>query len=169
LAGLVHDVACLVYLMLPVYAANMAAPFARFWPGPNPPLHARLLGEHKTVVGVVIGVLAATGVAALMTLWPAPGLPQGRGVWILYGVSLGVAALGGDSAKSFVKRRRGMAPGASWVPADQLDFLLPGMLVVRAWVSFGWKAGAIVLILSFLGDLAVNRISYRLGIRSTPL
>src|SRR5207245_2953937 len=49
----------LAYFMAPAYVANMAPPFVRYWKGWNRPISRRWLGEHKTVLGFVVGVLAA--------------------------------------------------------------------------------------------------------------
>src|SRR5256884_9818092 len=50
----------LAYFMAPAYVANMAPPFVRYWKGWNRPISRRWLGTHKTVLGVVLGVVAAT-------------------------------------------------------------------------------------------------------------
>ena len=49
----------LLYFTAPAYAANMAPPFVRYWKGWNPPINRQWLGEHKTVIGFGIGLLAA--------------------------------------------------------------------------------------------------------------
>ncbi|WP_027484935.1 hypothetical protein [Rhodanobacter sp. OR87] len=41
----------LAYFMLLAYCTNMAPPFTRYWRGWNRPIHERLLGSHKTVLG----------------------------------------------------------------------------------------------------------------------
>jgi hypothetical protein len=38
-----------------------------------------------------------------------------------------------DSVKSFVKRRVGIAPGAPWIPFDQLDFVIGALRRGRLW------------------------------------
>ena len=125
----------LVYLMLPAYFANMAAPFSKFWPGWNAPISRRWLGARKTVVG----------------------LAQGTG------------AMSGDGAKSFVKRRLGIAPGHRWVPADQLDFVVGALLLTWPWLTWlHFTDVLLILAFTFVADIAVNRISFRLGIRDTP-
>jgi len=52
------ELVALVYVMAPAYAANMAAAFAKFWPGWNRPISRRWLGDHKTVAGFLLGVAA---------------------------------------------------------------------------------------------------------------
>jgi CDP-archaeol synthase len=69
----------LVYLMLPAYAANMAPPFVKFWPGWNRPINRALLGDHKTVVGFALGVLVGIFAAYIQSLidWSRSPLPSG--------------------------------------------------------------------------------------------
>jgi CDP-2,3-bis-(O-geranylgeranyl)-sn-glycerol synthase len=38
--------------------------------------------------------------------------------------------MSGDALKSLVKRRVGIAPGAPWIPWDQLDFALGALVLV---------------------------------------
>ena len=45
--------------MVPCYAANMAPPFVRYWHGWNRPIDAIGLGNHKTIVGFALGIVAA--------------------------------------------------------------------------------------------------------------
>ncbi|WP_051361860.1 CDP-archaeol synthase [Solimonas soli] len=163
-----HHVLQLLYLMLPVYAANMAPPFSRWWPWPNPPISRRWLGEHKTVVGFAFGLVAAPLVAALQALVDGPGSLTPGAPWFAIGMASGWGAMLGDSAKSFVKRRLGIAPGARWIPADQLDFVIGGLLMLSPWLTLSWGDVATLLALSFIGDLAVNQLAFRLGIRRSP-
>jgi CDP-2,3-bis-(O-geranylgeranyl)-sn-glycerol synthase len=157
----------LVYFMLPAYVANMSPPFTRFWHGWNAPINRRLLGDHKTVVGFALGV--AMGVAAAFvqsridwerSLWPASS-------WLAVGVAMGFGAMAGDSAKSFVKRRIGVAPGKPWIPFDQLDFPIGALLLAWPLVTLSWTDAAIVLVFTFVADIAVNHVSFWLKIRDT--
>ena len=157
----------LVYLMLPAYLANMAPPFARYWPGWNPPISRRWLGDHKTLLGFGLGILVAvlTTFVQAQIDWAGSLAPYSE--WPLLGLAFGIGAMGGDSAKSFVKRRMGIAPGAQWIPLDQLDFVVGALLIVWPWASITWFDVAVILILSFFGDIAVNHAAYWIGIRDT--
>jgi CDP-2,3-bis-(O-geranylgeranyl)-sn-glycerol synthase len=161
-------IAQLLYLMLPVYAANMAAPFARFMPGLAYPISRRWLGSHKTWLGCVLAVVASTATAWAQSRLRWSGALVNYDDWLVLGVVCGLAAMAGDSAKSFVKRRLGIAPGKPWLPADQLDYVVAGLLALSAWYRPTWTDVAIVLSLSFAGSIAVNRLSHRLGIKRTP-
>jgi CDP-2,3-bis-(O-geranylgeranyl)-sn-glycerol synthase len=158
----------LLYFMLPAYVGNMAPPLLRFWHGWNRPLHERLLGAHKTVLGVLVGVAAALVTTAVQAHlpWPWPLLDYTHWPWL--GLAFGVGALGGDAFKSLLKRRLGRAPGRPWVPFDQLDFVLGALLLVGWQARLHWTDVVVIVVFSFLADLLVNRIAYRLGIKSTP-
>ena len=159
----------LFYLMLPVYVANMVPPFARFWKGWNPPISKRWLGAHKTVVGFALGLLGgvATAFAQYQIGWSRVFLDYAD--WPILGLALGFGAMAGDSTKSFVKRRLAIAPGTSWIPADQIDFVIGGLIVLAFWVNLSVADMAVILAVSFAGDLLINRLSFRMGIRETPI
>lgn len=158
----------LLYLMAPAYAANMAPPLLKFfWKGPNPPISRRWLGDHKTWGGVAAGLVAATATAGAQAWigWNASLVSYDS--WPLLGLALGAGALGGDALKSFFKRRRGIAPGRRWIPADQLDFVLGALIVAVPWARLAAADIALIVGLSFAGHIAVNHAAYLAGIRDT--
>lgn len=160
-------IAELIYLMLPIYVANMAAPFVKYWRGWNRPISEHWLGSHKTVIGFSLGIVAAilTTLMQSRIRWHRDLVNYEQWFWL--GLSCGVGAMVGDSFKSFFKRRLHIASGQSWIPADQLDFIFGGLLALSFWVSLGWRDVVAVVTLSFVGDIVVNHVSFRLGIRDT--
>lgn len=140
-----------IWFFLPAGVANAAPVFAaRFnWlPSLNHPLDggarwqgSRILGDHKTIRGFIVGIFF--------------GLLTGFIQYLLYrfevirvislvsydsaltaaltGAWLGFGGLLGDAIKSFLKRRRGTAPGKPWRPFDQID-LIVGALLVSWWI-----------------------------------
>ena len=158
----------LAYFMLPAYCANMAPPFVRFWRGWNPPISRRWLGDHKTVVGFLAGVCAGVLATAMQHLVDLPIALIDYRHWFVLGLSFGVGAMLGDALKSLAKRRLRIAPGARWIPFDQLDFVLGALILVAPQVNLDGFDVAIILALSFVADVAVNRLSYRCGIKNSP-
>jgi CDP-2,3-bis-(O-geranylgeranyl)-sn-glycerol synthase len=157
----------LVYVMLPAYAANLAAPFAKFWPGWNRPINSRWLGGHKTVVGFALGVVASLFTAYLQSRipWSPRGLDMST--WLAIGFAQGIGAMGGDAAKSFFKRRIGTAPGKPWIPADQLDFIIGALLLSWQRLALGLLDVGVVLGFTLVAHITVNHIAFGLGIRDT--
>lgn len=139
-----------LWLFLPAGIANTAPVIAArygWWPVLAVPLDGgaklrghRMLGHHKTLRGVVLGIIfgSITGLiqyflvqtAALQSLelvpFSSPALALG------WGAVQGCGALLGDAAKSFFKRQFNIDPGASWRPFDQIDFIL-GAIVLSYW------------------------------------
>jgi CDP-2,3-bis-(O-geranylgeranyl)-sn-glycerol synthase len=155
----------LLYFMAPAYVANMAPPFVRYWKGWNRPISRRWLGSHKTVVGFGAGVLGA-----VLVTWLQARLDWDRAIvdydrWLDLGVRMGAGAMLGDSVKSFFKRRRRVAPGGTWIPFDQLDFVLGALILVWPRAALAWTDVAIVIALSFAGHIVVNHLGYWLGVR----
>ncbi|MGH7276562.1 MAG: CDP-archaeol synthase [Candidatus Rokuibacteriota bacterium] len=155
----------LLYFMAPAYVANMAPPFVRYWKGWNRPISERRLGSHKTVVGFAVGVLAAVLVAFLQSRLAWNGALVADGGWLDLGVRMGAGAMAGDCVKSFFKRRRGVAPGGTWIPFDQLDFVVGALVLVWLRAALAWGDLAIILVLSFGGHILVNHLGYWLGVR----
>src|SRR5271165_1569908 len=157
----------LVYLMLPAYLANMAPPFTRFWTGWNRPINNEWFGDHKTIVGFGAGLIVAVAVVFVQSRINCHEGMVSYDRWPLLGLAFGFGAMGGDSMKSFVKRRIGIAPGRPWIPMDQLDFVVGSLLLIGWWAKVTWLDIALILAISFLGDIVINHLSYALGIRNT--
>ena len=75
--------------------------------------------------------------------------------------------MAGDSVKSFFKRRLKISPGQQWIPFDQLDFILGGLLALHFLVYLTWTEIVLICAVSFVGDVLVNHVSFYLGIRDT--
>jgi CDP-2,3-bis-(O-geranylgeranyl)-sn-glycerol synthase len=158
----------LAWFMAPAYCANMAAPFVRYWTGWNRPINEAWFGAHKTVLGFAAGVLAALVATAVIQWVDAPFSLVRHGHWIVLGLCFGIGAMGGDALKSLVKRRAGIPAGASWMPFDQIDFVI-GALLMTAWsVDLHALDVLAILALTFAADVAVNRLAFHLGVKDSP-
>ena len=158
----------LAYFMLPAYCANMAPPFTRYWHGWNRPVHERLLGSHKTVLGVLAGVATGVLVAGMQYRIHAPWSLVDYRHWLLLGLGQGGGAMLGDALKSLVKRMLHIRAGTRWIPFDQLDFVVGALALTGACAGLGAMDVVAIAAMSFAGDIAVNRLSYRLGIKDSP-
>ncbi len=129
----------------------------------------RIFGDHKTWRGLLSGVIVAGLVAAAEADLAYYVLNEDRLWFILAGMLMGFGALMGDAIKSFFKRRVGIAPGQSWFPFDQTDYIIGGLLAVSPFIQ--WYPALIgqVLIIYFGLHLITNYIAFRLGIRDQPI
>ena len=155
----------LVYFMLPAYLANMAPPFLKYWKGWNPPIATRQLGAHKTVLGFAAGVGVAVFVGWVQSQLAWRGALVDADAWL--GLRLGFGAMAGDSLKSFVKRRVGIAPGARWIPFDQVDFVIGALVLTWPRASLSSADAAVIFAVTIAGHILVDHVGYRLRIRDT--
>jgi CDP-2,3-bis-(O-geranylgeranyl)-sn-glycerol synthase len=149
-----------IYFFLPAYVANTVAGIL----GYGRPIDLgrkfidgrRIFGDGVTVRGTVSGIMAGT----------ITGFFQGK---LLLGFVLGVGAMGGDAVGSFIKRRLGKPRGSPLFPLDQLNFVIGG-LFLAALISYLPPPEVIIvlLVITPLGHLAVNKLGYHLKMKDVP-
>jgi CDP-diglyceride synthetase len=115
-----------------------------------------LFGPSKTIRGIVLAILAATGAAALLGLG-----------WKL-GALVGTIAMASDLLSSFVKRRLGLAPSSQAIGLDQIPESLFPLLAARLLLPPSALDIAVATILFFVGELLLSRLLYRWHVRDRP-
>lgn len=164
-----------MYIMLPAYVANTVPVLFRKVPVLNYPVDFNktlggkpVLGRNKTFRGFFFGTLFAVLTAYFQYLAQSSYLtPQGLdySLWPLIGFLLGFGALFGDAAKSFFKRRVGIAPGRPFIPFDQLDYSLGALLFVSLVYWPSWQLSLAAVISSFLLHILAVKFAFYSGIR----
>jgi len=115
-----------------------------------------LLGRSKTWRGVAAAILLAACVAVLMSL-----------PWQL-GALAAASAMAGDCLSSFVKRRFGLEPSSMTLGLDQVPESLFPAVACSAYLPLGpVDVLAIVLVFS-VGELAMARLFFAVGLRDRP-
>jgi CDP-2,3-bis-(O-geranylgeranyl)-sn-glycerol synthase len=186
--AMIHDLIFSLWFLLPAGLANMAPIFAarliglRRWDAPID--GGRLvrgepvLGPHKTWRGLLAGMVVSTGALALQQLavtqwgWAAgivAGVSYANLPTLVLGPLLGFGALGGDAVASYFKRRAGKLPGQSWVPLDQLDYVIGAILVTLPFLVLPSVLYIYMLGLWFGLHLAASYIGFRLGLKEAPI
>jgi len=127
----------LAYFFLVIFGSDIGAYFA-----------GRALGKHKlapaispgkTVEGLIGGIIAAAGLAALATWWFFPELPYQFSIPLA--IVLAIVGVLGDLAESAMKRGAGAKDAASILPGhggflDRLDSLLFGAPILYYFARF---------------------------------
>ena len=54
------------------------------------------------------------------------------------------------------------------MPFDQIDFVVGALVFVGPWTHLRSADVIAILVLSFLADLLINRLAFRLGIKDSP-
>lgn len=165
------------WLLLPAGLANMTPPlgtkipFIRSWStsidGGRSWRGQPILGSSKTWRGLILGSLVG-GLVGLGQFWLEPTVawlpnissPLGA---FLFGLGCGLAALSGDLGKSFIKRRLGRARGQTWVPFDQLDFIVGAYLFLSLSLDLTWTHYLAGLVVYGLAHPLFSVLGYAIG------
>jgi len=135
-----------------------------------------IFGYHKTWRGIILGVLIGILISFFQRfLWQFPFFEklsffnyQEINVFFL-GFLLSFGALLGDLISSFFKRRQKIEPGKSWIPFDQISFVIGPFVLVSPFFKIQVLAWLIILFLSFLLHIIVNRIGFWLKISDSKI
>ncbi len=115
-----------------------------------------VLGRSKTWRGLLAAVVATAVVAWVLQ------------IGLVLGAAVALAALAGDMASSFTKRRLGIASSGQAIGLDQVPESLLPTLVAAIPLGFGIGEIVVVVIVFFVGELALSRVLYHLKIRDEP-
>ena len=130
-----------------------------------------IFGKNKTWRGLIAGTLMGALVFWIQILLYEGGITVSISLldysaWCpLFGAMMGLGAIVGDMIESFFKRRIGIKPGKSWVPFDQLDFIIGALMLISIAFVPPWQAWITLLILTPLLHIATNHAAYHLKIR----
>lgn len=186
--GMYHDILFALWFLLPAAAANVAPilsaaiPFLKQW---NAPIDGgrtfrgkELFGSHKTWRGLISGMIVATAVLWIQqmlvghTEWAhyiADGVNYASLPTLLLGPLFAVGALGGDALESFFKRQRGIKSGGTWVPFDQIDYIIGALLVSLPFVILSPSRYIWALVIWFLMHLFASYVGWRVGLKKQPI
>jgi CDP-2,3-bis-(O-geranylgeranyl)-sn-glycerol synthase len=185
---LMRDVLFVLWVFTPAGIANMVPILAAHIPALerfDTPIDfgktfrgKRIFGDHKTWRGIIAGIIVATLILALQQVlvlqydwfrWLANGLDYSQLPTLLVGPLFAIGALGGDAIKSFFKRQVGVAPGKSWFPFDQIDYIIGGALAVLPFIHFTtWQY--LLLVIVWLGIHVLSTyIGWLLKLKDSPI
>lgn len=166
------------WFFLPAGIANMVPVLFKWLPFASTPIDFNkkmgglpVFGPHKTYRGFLVGIIFA-----IATVYLQKAITPGRSYWLVdytnisavsLGFLLGFGALAGDLIKSFFKRRIKIPSGYTWVPFDQIDWVVGALLLSSLIVDF--KTSQVILALLIFGILhpIFNLIGYGLKIKPT--
>lgn len=172
-----------LYFALPIYLGNMAPVLVKKLPFLDLPIDGGamykgkpLFGKNKTWRGVVFAVLFGV-LAAYLQRWigfyspyfdSLALLDYNTDFALLLGGVMGFGAIMGDLLKSFFKRRVGVESGKPWVPFDQVDLAIGGLVfgAILFWPGISY-ALTIVLVTPIL-HWVTNVFAYFLRLKEVP-
>jgi CDP-2,3-bis-(O-geranylgeranyl)-sn-glycerol synthase len=137
----------------------------------------RIFGDHKTIRGFVVGILAAICTVFIQqyvymqsdVVRQFVPIDYTQLSPILFGLLAALGALVGDAAKSFFKRQINIKPGKTWFPFDQIDYIIGGIIFTCLYIPLGIWQYILLFIVWFLIHILSTRIGYILTLKKSPL
>ena len=163
-----------LYFFLPAYLANMMPSLLRKWSFAKKPIHEKLFGGHKTWRGIVAATLTGGAVFGIQKYYYLQGFTQWAVIdygdfSLLLGFLMGFGAINGDLVKSYYKRKEGIAPGECWLPWDQLDFVIGGLVFTFFVYVPPAEIASLIFIISPVLHIVVNYIGYLIGLNEKKI
>jgi len=166
-----------IWFFLPAAFANMAPVIFNRLPLLDYPLdfnftfkNKPLLGKNKTWRGLFVGVLFSIIIVYFQKSFYEETkflciIDYTQINVILFGFLSGFGALFGDALKSFFKRRLNIAPGAIWIPFDQIDWIIGCNIFISFYIFLDFKyVLTSIIILSILHPV-INLIGFKLRLK----
>ncbi|MFH0830014.1 MAG: CDP-2,3-bis-(O-geranylgeranyl)-sn-glycerol synthase [Candidatus Aenigmatarchaeota archaeon] len=167
------------WILFPAYAANVFPPLAKgrlpldFWK--KMPDGRRIFGDHKTVEGFGMGVIAGT-LIGLLEAYLEPQLNVFASRWgvalphmtALGAFMIGLGAMLGDVTGSFIKRRMNLQPGAKAPLLDQLNFIVGAVFFSMWFVPITLWMFLVMIIFTPLMHRTVNIMAYKMNAKKVP-
>jgi len=165
-----------ILYVLPAYVANGSPVVGVRIIGRRTPLDRgakawdgrRVLGDGKTVEGLIIGI--STGTLAGLILYLCGNVGNYRAA--LEPLLLASGAMLGDLIGSFIKRRIGLRRGQPAPGLDQLGFLVVALALSSLVYGFpSWMDTLTLMLLlavTALLHLGTNYLAYLLGLKTEP-
>jgi CDP-2,3-bis-(O-geranylgeranyl)-sn-glycerol synthase len=118
-----------------------------------------IFGSHKTIRGVIAGILAGS-IIGLGESLVDPRLA-------LAGFMIALGSVLGDLLGAFVKRRLHVEPGKAFPILDQLDFVLGALIFGYYFFPIGLYSAILFVAVTPPIHLGTNYGAYLLGIKKT--
>jgi CDP-2,3-bis-(O-geranylgeranyl)-sn-glycerol synthase len=166
-----------IYTTLPAVFANVAPVLVKKINFLNYPIDFNksfsgkpILGPNKTFRGLFFGILFSVVIINIqfiiykftgteLTLYDFKSIN-----FELLGFLMGFGVIAGDAVKSFFKRQFSIAPGKPFIPWDQIDCVLGGLLAGRIAWDFSIEYGLSVIILTFIFHILIRHLWFYLGL-----
>jgi hypothetical protein len=115
-----------------------------------------LLGRSKTWRGLAAAIVLSVCVAVLIGLpWQA-------------GTVTAACAMVGDCVSSFIKRRLALKPSSMMLGLDQIPESLFPAVACSAYLPLGPLDIALIVLVFFVGEPALSRLFFAVGLRDRP-
>jgi len=169
------------YTTLPGVFANTGPVLTKKLPFLNYPLDfgltingKPLLGPKKTFRGLISGIIFSMAVMYIQYfIYKFTNLKHMHLVdfetvnFHLLAFLMGFGVITGDAFESFIKRRLNIPPSKSFIPFDQIDCAVGGLLFGRIAWAYPWQYAAVTLVITFFIHVSGRHLAYYMGLCET--
>ena len=185
---MIQDLLFAIWFLLPAALANAVPIFVAAIPALkrfDAPIDGgklwrghQLLGPHKTWRGIIAGIIVATLLLWLQVVlfehfeWAryiSANVNYSTLPILILGPLFAIGALGGDAIESFFKRQKNIKSGGSWVPFDQLDYIIGSVIISLFFVILSPLQYVYIFLIWFIMHLLASYIGYKLGLKKDPI
>lgn len=172
----------IIWFFLPMGFANMAPAFVKKINILNIPIDFNkkineepILGANKTIRGLFAATILGEIIFLLQKylfnfeFFGNISLIDYRHIPWFAGIFMGFGVIFGDAIKSFFKRRLKINPGKSWIPFDQIDYVMGGILFFSFFYTPAFFDIIFLLFVGAVLHIIVNIIGFYLGIREQKI
>ncbi|MDD5192995.1 MAG: CDP-archaeol synthase [Candidatus Nanoarchaeia archaeon] len=166
------------WFFLPAGIANMSPVLFKFIKFLNYPVDLNkkikgksIFGKNKTYRGLFFGILLSIIFVYIQSfVFPFTNrislinYPEENLIWL--GFLLGFGALFGDLIKSFFKRQLNISPGKSWIPFDQIDWIVGAVIFVQVYVHISLIQSIIAIVFFAILHPIINILGYLLRLKN---
>lgn len=152
-------------ILLPAMIANMTPVLfkMRYW---KTPINENVFGKNKTWRGFWGAIVAGTLSYFLLTELNLVISPGNLGLIIFIGFLFSFGAISGDLIESFLKRKMNIIAGESWVPWDQIDYVLGAIILTYCIYQYTFNQIIFMLILGGTISALFHRFGYMIKVNS---
>lgn len=136
----------------------------------------RIFGSHKTIRGLIAGTITGGIIFVLQGIFMVnvdfsrtlalPGVDYAN---LLIGFLMGFGALTGDMVKSFFKRQISIKPGHSWLPFDQIDWIIGSLFFIMPFTQIPYLYIFWAFLLGFFLSITVKYVGFLLRLDDKPI
>src|SRR3989344_3222793 len=148
----IHYIYFSFMFLLPAMIANMTPVLLIGMKKFGKPINEEIFGLNKTWRGLAGGIIVGTFSYYILANKGFFEEMQNTSYVILVGFLFSFGALAGDLIKSYFKRRVEKKEGESWIPWDQLDYILG--VIILTYPVFHYSLGQVVLMLVIGGTMS---------------
>ena len=135
----------------------------------------RIFGDHKTIRGIVFAILLSVVIAycqRLLYRYPVfeeLSFLDYDAKWLPVGVLIGAGVMAGDLANSFAKRRCGIQPGKPFVPFDQINAVVGGLVFLLPVYVTPIGVAATLILIAAVVHVGFSLLGHAVGLKKDRL